>query len=123
MQKKKRKRKGLAGFLLALGCLSASEFEEDDRGKPASSTPMMQKPGVVATQPVSSGQAVNTSGPVGESSSSAGRQVDTTETTGTTLVGVEGEREKPLEDAGGLGPTEKLVVVPVEPVTLPDDEV
>lgn len=148
-QKKKRKRKGLAGILLALGCLSVDEFEEEP-SKPSSTTASVgagKTAGAGATTGVStkadesakpgSGDAGMTSGalkaPNGSvapapSGPSAVKTQDTTvgaeqkvDATGPTgsTVVAEGSNEADK----GIVPDEQVVVPPTEPHTLPDDEV
>ncbi|WVR00281.1 hypothetical protein IAU59_007424 [Kwoniella sp. CBS 9459] len=126
-QKKKKKRKGLAGFLLTLGCLSADEFEEDPKKVKAKET-TTQKPGTSVTT-TSTPAATSTSTaatkkvdetPAVGGSPSSGHQADATATTGTTLVDASGEGEKAADKV--VKPKEEVVVAPTEPHTLPVDE-
>lgn len=113
-QKKKRKRKGLAGLLLALGCLSASEFEDDPKktstsaGTAGAKEVMLQKPSDNVTVPTANPAEATSPGTVVEGSSKD--VVQPAEPTGDTLVG---------------GPSEvtDVVVAPTEPVVPPIDEV
>ncbi|WVQ84476.1 hypothetical protein IAT38_006628 [Cryptococcus sp. DSM 104549] len=131
--KKKRKRKGLAGLLLALGCLSADEFEDEKSASgtaaaPSSKTgaapvkadgtakageasakangtkPNGEVPSGAATQPVK-----------GEETVGSGHKADATGTTGTTLVGEGSSEERGVKK-------EEVIVPPTEPHTLPEDE-
>ncbi|WVW86144.1 hypothetical protein I302_108185 [Kwoniella bestiolae CBS 10118] len=118
-QKKKKKRKGLAGFLLALGCLSADEFEE----KPKHQQQTTQKPNtsVTTSNAKTAEPTVTKDKGVGEvagaKKESLGHQVEPTATTGTTLVDQNvGEGDKSVK------PNEEIVVAPAEPHTLPDEE-
>ncbi|OXG13982.1 carboxy-terminal domain RNA polymerase II polypeptide A small phosphatase [Cryptococcus neoformans Tu401-1] len=147
-QKKKRKRKGLAGILLALGCLSVDEFEEEP-SKPSNTTASVgagKTAGAIATTGVStkadesakpgSGGAGMTSGalkaPNGSvapapSGPSAVKTQDTTvgaeqkvDATGPTGSTV--VAEGPNEADKSIVPDEQVVVPPTEPHTLPEDE-
>lgn len=134
-QKKKRKRKGLAGILLALGCLSVDDFEEEPT-KPSSATPFTSAKVDVSAKPtsgdvgVSSGAAKAPNGSVAPAPSGpaaakaqdatvgAGQKADATGPSGSTLV-AEGLNEADR----GIAPNEQVVVPPIEPHTLPEDEV
>ena len=90
---------------------------------------MAQKPGsgttqTMATSPDTAGAGpsttVNTLPTIPESD-----HLETTETsgmTGTTLAGGEGDKDRSAA-ADGMAPGDEVVIAPVEPVTLPDDEV
>lgn len=152
-QKKRRKRKGLAGFLLALGCLSAEEFEDEPKkGEKAAATstssaattktaatpalladskstavsqpaaPVSNTP-TPAIAPISQPTAATTTSPQVQSEISQDREKELAApvTAGTTLVGGADVHDgsKELVEAK----PEQVVVAPIEPVTLPPDEV
>lgn len=147
-QKKKRKRKGLAGILLALGCLSVDEFEEEP--SKSSSTTASTGPGKSAGAGATTGTSTKadvsakpTSGGVGVSSGvakapngsvapapsdpSAAKIQDATvgaeqkvDATGPTDSTV--VAEGPTEAHKGVVSSEQVVVPPTEPHTLPEDE-
>ena len=127
-QKKRRKRTGIAGFFAALGCLSSREIEEDE--KPSAESVMAQKPAsgttkAATTTPVSTAGAGPSTGANVLPTIHERDQMETTGTsgtTGTTLAGGEGDKDRSAA-ADGVAPGDELVVAPVEPVTLPDDEV
>ncbi|KAK8853191.1 hypothetical protein IAR55_003893 [Kwoniella newhampshirensis] len=132
-QKKKRKRKGLAAFFLALGCLSADEFEDDPKaakttttGPTSNSTTTKNVP---ATVPVSGKPSAPTTGasapPAAKKFEPAltgedlDHKADASATAGTTLVGGEGPNEASERE---IKPAEEVVVAPAEPHTLPEEE-
>jgi len=134
--KKRRKRKGLAGFFAALGCLSAGEFEEDnEKSSGAGGIAMTQKPGAgAATQSTSVNSAPGPStNPVSAPLvDQPVRPVDTTGASGitataattgpSTLVGAEANQDGGIPEADEVKP-EAVILAPIEPVTLPEDEV
>lgn len=148
-QKKKRKRKGLAGILLALGCLSVDDFEEEPT-KPSSATATAgagKSAAAGATQFTSIKADVSakpTSGDVGVSSGAAkapngsvapAPSGPATARAQDAIVGA-GQKvdatgpssstrvaEGPSEADRGIAPNEQVVVPPTEPHILPEDEV
>ena len=121
---KKKKRTGLSGFLLRMGCLSASEFEDPEPKKgtaPAktASIPASTTSAPAATPKTAVAKEVKTPLPVvGDAKPAHQPEVSgATGTTGTTLVET-GETEKVPTQPG-----DEVVVAPKEPTTLPDDEV
>ena len=137
--KKRRKRKGLAGLFVALGCLSAGDFEEDkDKQAVSGGMSMSQNPGNMTTtsptgQPSAGSSSKLAAAPVAsppETQASPPTRERTTETagtgatgtTGSILVGRETDKVKGLSTLQDMQPT-AVIVAPVEPVTLPDDEV
>ncbi|KAK4683503.1 carboxy-terminal domain RNA polymerase II polypeptide A small phosphatase, partial [Tremellales sp. Uapishka_1] len=108
--KKKRKRKGLAGLFLSLGCLDAADFEDEahTQAKPSASH---AKKEMIQKKP----SGVGLGGPVPAESTSLARANSSTgheaESTGNTLVPTDAV---PTE--------EQVVVAPIEPATLPDEE-
>ncbi|KIR29272.1 carboxy-terminal domain RNA polymerase II polypeptide A small phosphatase [Cryptococcus deuterogattii 99/473] len=147
-QKKKRKRKGLAGILLALGCLSVDDFEEEPT-KPSSATATAgagKSAAAGATQFTSIKADVSakpTSGDVGVSSGAAkapngsvapAPSGPATARAQDAIVGA-GQKvdatgpssstrvaEGPSEADRGIAPNEQVVVPPTEPHILPEDE-
>ncbi|GFZ48686.1 phosphoric-monoester hydrolase [Saitozyma sp. JCM 24511] len=115
-QKKKRKRKGFAALLLALGCLSAADFEEDDAAK-AKREMLAKRAAAKEKEPI--GASTKEDGvPVGHAA-------EPTATTGTTTLVDGGDRSGAAAaspDAAAAAKTKDVVIAPVEPVTLPEDE-
>lgn len=121
---KKKKRTGLSGFLLRMGCLSANEFEDPEPKKgtaPAktASIPASATSAPAATPKTAVAKEVKPPTPVvGDAKPAHQPEVsDAAGTTGTTLVET-GETEKVPTQPG-----DEVVVAPKEPTTLPDDEV
>ena len=121
---KKKKRTGLSGFLLRMGCLSANEFEDPEPKKgtaPAKSAsiPASTTSAPAATPKTAVAKEVKTPLPVvGDAKPAHQPEVSgATGTTGTTLAET-GETEKVPTQPG-----DEVVVAPKEPTTLPDDEV
>jgi hypothetical protein len=139
-QKKKRKRKGLAGFFAALGCLSAGEFEDDEKSTLVGGNEMTEKPGTGATKtpmadsnpgpstkapvtaPEVTSKEADARGMTGTTRTADTGLTGTTATTGTTVVGGEADNDRGVMDAAEAKP-EAVILAPVEPVTLPEDEV
>ena len=130
-QKKKKKRKGLAGLFVALGCLSAGEFEDEPKAKPAGKD-MAQKPGqsvtktptpaattTVAAVPAKSGESKGTGADAAQIPAESSETGHRGETTNSTLV----EDATKGQADGGAASKEAIVVAPVEPVHVPADEV
>ncbi|TYJ53952.1 hypothetical protein B9479_005429 [Cryptococcus floricola] len=117
-QKKKRKRKGIAGLLLSFGCLSAEEFEDEPKAATSSSSaaaaagPSKTAPSKTAaadatsagSKPVANG-APDVNNKDIAPTTGKGHQ---TEGTGATLVGDAKDKQ--------------VIVPPTEPHTLPEDE-
>lgn len=148
-QKKKRKRKGLAGILLALGCLSVDDFEEEPtkpssatasagagKSAAAGATPFTSAKVDVSAKPtsgdvgVSSGAAKAPNGSVAPAPSgpAAAKAQDATVGAGQKVdaTGPSGSTlvaEGLSEADRGIAPNEQVVVPPTEPHTLPEDEV
>ncbi|ODN94660.1 hypothetical protein L198_04801 [Cryptococcus wingfieldii CBS 7118] len=124
-QKKKRKRKGIAGLLLSFGCLSAEEFEDEPRAPSSSAAGGPSKTKTAAAEAEAGGQkakvdAATSAGsqPVANGAPDVNNKKDVaptagkghqTEGTGATLV-------------GGDGKDKEVIVPPTEPHTLPEDE-
>ncbi|KJE03954.1 carboxy-terminal domain RNA polymerase II polypeptide A small phosphatase [Cryptococcus gattii NT-10] len=147
-QKKKRKRKGLAGILLALGCLSVDDFEEEPtkpssatasagagKSAAAGATPFTSAKVDVSAKPtsgdvgVSSGAAKAPNGSVAPAPSgpAAAKAQDATVGAGQKVdaTGPSGSTlvaEGLSEADRGIAPNEQVVVPPTEPHTLPEDE-
>lgn len=132
-QKKKRKRKGLAGLFVALGCLSAGDFEDDERVPSGGATQMTQRQNAGASKAMASNPSPDPSSkPVDPSLAvMAIQQASNTGTTGTTgttatntttLVGGEADTGRGDVIPEEVKP-EAVLLAPVEPVILPDDEV
>ena len=122
--KKRRKRTFLSSLLLSCGCLDAAEFE-DDPSHPVASREEARKMAQAITpdrtrvgSADAGGSAVGNG--TGEKDPIKEQQAETTETTGTTLVGHEAEKSGELP---GSKTVEDVVVAPIEPVTPPVDEV
>ena len=130
-QKKRRKRKGLAGLFVALGCLSAGQFEEEEKATPVGGNQMAQKPGAdsgatqVTKPDAASGPSTRPVDTVPFLQSS--QQADATGTTstantGSSMSGGQADTSKRVVNTEEIQP-EAVIVAPVDPVTLPDDEV
>lgn len=127
-QKKKKKRKGLAGLLLSLGCLSANDFEDEDKKKaPAARAEMAQKPNTTsATKPVTA--TTTPPKPAVESKIEEPRStgaVTSTDGKATPAIAAPVESDKGISNAAEAEPRsrEAVVIAPVEPVTPPVEEV
>jgi RNA polymerase II subunit A small phosphatase-like protein len=116
-QKKKRKRKGFAALLLALGCLSAADFEEDDAAK-AKREMLAKRAAAKEKEPIGASTK--------EDGAPVGHAAEPTATTGTTTLVDGGDRSGAAAaspDAAAAAKPQDVVIAPVEPVTLPEDEV
>ena len=115
--KKKRKRKGLAGFLLALGCLSASEFEDEPKRTTEKPT-APAKPAGEGKKEVTSEKVADAGKPsatgVGAGGSSQGASTPAKVQNGAAAKGPAVSTPVRATD---------VVVAPVTPVSVPDDEV
>ena len=125
--KKKKKRKGLAGLFVALGCLSANDFEDDVQSARPVRKDMAQKPAAkpaTSTGPVEAGTTTS-SEPTGQAAS--GPETDTSKSTQTTTATgstVPQSSSKTLADTPALAhQQETIVIAPIEPVQIPEDEV
>jgi hypothetical protein len=121
---KKKKRSGLSGFLLKLGCLSADEFEDPEPKKGTAASKATPVKPATATSSKPAEKAVGTEAKqasAAPASGHAGLVGASAATTGVTLVGAAVAGEKGLIGEGKKG--DEVVVAPQEPTTLPDDEV
>ena len=131
VQKKRRKRKGIAGFFAALGCLSAGEFEEDEKEKGSGNNVMTQRPGAATTQSekepaAAAGPSTLATEPAPNVSAEQGAgtagTIGMTPTPETILVDGDASQDRGAAEADGTEPG-AVIVAPVEPVTLPEEEV
>jgi len=118
---KKKKRTGLSGFLLRMGCLSASEFEDPEPKKgtapvKTASIPASTTSAPAATPKTTVAKEVKPPTPVVGDAKPA-HQPEASGPTGTTLVETAETEKVPTQ------PGDEVVVAPKEPSTLPDDEV
>ncbi|ORY33458.1 hypothetical protein BCR39DRAFT_302375 [Naematelia encephala] len=137
-QKKKKKRKGLAGLFLALGCLSAADFEDEPPKKSPSVAqppkPAMAQKTTTTPATIVDDATAGPSQPTAESAHQAEEAMGTTGTTetggtattsamtGNTLVG-ESDKERSAVADDGAPVLGEVILGPVEPVLLPEEEV
>ncbi|WVQ74173.1 hypothetical protein IAR50_003766 [Cryptococcus sp. DSM 104548] len=122
-QKKKRKRKGLAGLLATFGCLSADDFEDEPKAAPAAAA----GPSKSSTAATAAGAGVSKP-KVDASSTGAGagagaKPVANGATDGNkqdvgTGQKADGKATAPVGETGD----KQVIVPPAEPHTLPEDE-